>query len=313
MPLRARPNVVILTGPTASGKSTLALAVAEAVGGEIVSADSMQVYRHLDIGTAKPSAEDRARVPHHLVDFVELGDEYHVGRFREDADRAIREVSARGRVPLVVGGTALYLKVLTQGLAPAPARCAAVRAALDEEWERGGAGALWEELASADPALAGRLHPNDRTRVIRGLEVWRVAGQRLSDLQRAHGVPDGAYRVLWLGAAVGREELRQRIDRRVVAMMERGWLDEVRGVLAQGYPPTLPPLQALGYRQLSTYLTQGGDLAGAVAEIQAETRRFAKRQMTWFRGWSLDWFARDDAGGAARAVRKFLQTHGVSL
>ncbi|MHB8765003.1 MAG: tRNA (adenosine(37)-N6)-dimethylallyltransferase, partial [Deferrisomatales bacterium] len=149
MPLRARPNVVILTGPTASGKSTLALAVAEAVGGEIVSADSMQVYRHLDIGTAKPSAEDRARVPHRLVDFVELGDEYHVGRFREDADRAIREVSARGRVPLVVGGTALYLKVLTQGLAPAPGRCAAVRAALDEEWERGGAGALWEELASA--------------------------------------------------------------------------------------------------------------------------------------------------------------------
>ncbi len=307
------PPIVILTGPTAAGKSALALELAAAVGGEIVSADSMQVYRYLDIGTAKPTAAERRRVPHHLIDLVDPAEAYHVGRFREDAARAIAAVAGRGRVPLVVGGTALYLKVLTEGLAPGPGRDPEVRARLEARWDRGEAEALWRELQGADPPLARRLHPNDRTRVIRGLEVWLLTGRGLSEVQGEHGFRDRPYRALWLGVGGERGALADRIDRRVVRMMEAGWVEEVRRLVALGYGAETPGLQALGYRQLLAHLAGETSLDETVEAIQRETRRFAKRQMTWFRRWPLTWLAPEDAAGAGEAVRNFLQSPSLPV
>lgn len=309
----AKSKIIVLTGATASGKTAFALQLAEGLGGEIVSADSMQVYRRLDIGTAKPTPAERARVPHHLIDVADPDEAYHVGRYRAEATRAIRQVVGRGRVPLVVGGTALYLKVLLEGLAPAPGRDAGVRQSLEQRWERGDAGALWEELRRVDPELAARIHPNDRTRVVRGLEVWRVTGRPLSDLQRAHRFSSRPFAALRLGLRVDREELYARIDRRVEEMLAAGWVEEVRGVLREGCPPRAPALQAIGYREIVGRLERGADLAGVTAEIQRSTRRYAKRQLTWFRRMDLAWLAPDALPAALARARKFLQTDGAPI
>jgi len=284
-----QPAILVVTGPTASGKTRLAIEVAEAVGGEIVSADSMQVYRHLDIGTAKPTAQERRRVPHHLIDVADPDEEFHAARFVAEADRAIADIAGRGRVPVVCGGTALYLKALIHGLAPAPGRDPAVRAELEARWDRGEREALRQELARVDPETARRLHPNDRTRIVRALEVWRVTGRPISELHRAHRFGPVRYRALMVGLLTDRPGLYRRIDERVVSMVEAGWVEEVRRVLSMGYGAHLPPLRAIGYRQICAHLLEGRPLDQAVAEIQQETRRFAKRQMTWFRRMPLRW------------------------
>lgn len=302
-----RPRILVLTGPTASGKTALALTLAEALGAEVVSADSMQVYRFLDVGTAKPTPEERGRVPHHLIDVADPDETYSAGRFRAEAGAAISGILARGRVPLVCGGTALYLKALLEGLAPSPARDPGVRRELEAAWEAGGRAALRDELRRADAELAARLHPNDRARILRGLEVWRAAGRRLSDLQREHGFAERPYEALRLGVAVERGELHRRIDRRVLAMLEAGWAGEVRGVLARGYPPGCPGLQGIGYRELCACLARGGDPAEAAPAIQRATRQLAKRQLTWFRRMGLSWVGPGDAAAALEAAKNFLQ------
>jgi tRNA dimethylallyltransferase len=303
-----KPRIVVVTGPTAAGKSALALALAEFLGGEIVSADSVQVYRGLDIGTAKPTREERARVPHHLIDVAEPTEAYSAGRFREEAGAAIREIVARGRVPLVCGGTGLYLRALLHGLAPGPGRDDGVRGELEAAWDRGGRAALLRELWHGDPEAAARLHPNDRTRIIRALEVWRLTGRPLSALQRRHGFAESPYAALWLGVAVARDELYRRIDRRTLQMLEAGWVDEVRGLLRQGYPPECPAFQSIGYRQLVAFLRNGGDAAAVALEIQRETRHLAKRQLTWFRRVDLEWVAAEDLAAVASRARNHLQT-----
>ncbi|MDF1554892.1 MAG: tRNA (adenosine(37)-N6)-dimethylallyltransferase MiaA [Deferrisomatales bacterium] len=307
------PPLVVITGPTAAGKSALALQVAEELGGEIISADSMQVYRHLDIGTAKPGPAERARVPHHLVDYVDPVETYHVARFLADAEAAVRAVAARGAVPVVCGGTALYLRALLYGLAPGPGRDVELRRVLEARWDAGEGPALWEELGRADPELKARLHPNDRTRVIRGLEVWAASGRPLSAWQRGHGFAQRRSPVLLLGVHVARDELYRRIDARVLRMVDIGWVEEVRGVLAAGYSPESPPLQAIGYRQLCAWLLQGGDLQQTVAAIQRQTRHFAKRQLTWFRRLEPRWVASGTPEEGLTQARKFLQTCPPSL
>jgi tRNA dimethylallyltransferase len=307
------PPIVVLTGPTASGKSALALALAEELGGEIVSADALQVYRGLDIGTAKPSREEQARVPHHVIDVAEPSEAYSAGRFRADADRAIREIRARGRPALVCGGTALYLKALLQGLAPAPSRDAALRSQLQSAWDAGEQAALLAELQAADPALAARLHANDKSRILRGLEVWRIGGVPLSALQAEHGFSGSPYRALCLGIHLPREELYRRIDQRVLAMLEAGWADEVRGLLERGLPPDAPALQAIGYRELARWVREGGEWGRLAASIQQSTRHFAKRQLTWFRKMELRWVHAADWRAISSDVRKFLQTNGAPL
>lgn len=307
------PRIVVIAGPTASGKSALALALAEELGGEIVSADALQVYRGLDIGTAKPTREEQARVPHHVIDVADPEEAYSAGRFRADADRAIREIGARGRPVLVCGGTALYLKALLGGLAPAPPRDAALRSRLLAAWEAGEGARLFAELHAADPVLAARLHPNDKSRILRGLEVWRVGGVPLSALQAGHGFSGRPYQALCLGLDVRREELYRRIDRRVLRMLEAGWAGEVRGLLKAGVPPEAPGLQAIGYRDLARWVREGGEWEPVVSSIQQSTRHFAKRQMTWFRKMELKWVRAEDWRAILRDVRKFLQTNGTSL
>ncbi len=303
----------MVTGPTASGKTGFAIELAERVGGEIVSADSMQVYRHLDIGTAKPTRAERARVPHHLIDVADPDESYNAGRFRDDADRAIAAILARGRVPVVCGGTALYLRVLLHGLAPVPGRDPSVRAGLESAWDAGGRAELWAELCRVDPDRSAQLHPNDRTRVVRALEVWRVTGRRQSDLHRAHGFSGDRYRALCWGLHLPRDELYERIDRRTEAMVSAGWVDEVRRLFSLGYGPDLPPLRAIGYREIVEHLRGRRPWEEVVPRIQRETRRFAKRQLTWLRRADLRWVAPDGAAAAAEQARKFLQRSDLPL
>lgn len=308
-----KPRIVVLTGPTAAGKSALALALAERLGGEIISADSMQVYRGLDIGTAKPTREERMRVRHHLVDVADPEETYNAGRFRIEAEAAIREVVTRRRVPIVCGGTGLYMKALLHGLMPGPARDERIRAELENAWDRGKRGDLLLELLRVDPDVAARLHPNDRTRIVRALEVWRVSGRPLSSFQEQHGFAGSHYAALRFGVCPERGELYRRIDRRVLEMLEAGWVAEVRGLLDRGCPPGCPALQSIGYRQLVRFLCDGGNLDGVAREIQRETRHLAKRQLTWFRRSELTWVEPDDLEDVVTSARKHLQSQVATL
>jgi len=308
-----KPRIIVIAGPTGAGKSALALALAERIGGEIVSADSMQVYRGLDIGTAKPTRQERARVPHHLVDVAEPEESYSVGRFRVEAGVAIREILARGRVPTICGGTGLYLKALLHGLAPGPARDEGVRAELEAAWEQGRRGDLLRELGHVDSEAAARLHPNDRTRIIRALEVWRVTGRPLSAMQERHRFADAPYAALKLCVSPERDELYRRIDWRTVQMLREGWVEEVRGLLQRGHPAECSALQSIGYRQLVSFLTGGGHFDEVVQEIQRETRRLAKRQLTWFRRSGSTWIDPNCVEDVVARARNHLQRPVAAL
>ena len=276
-----RPDAVLLMGPTASGKSALALELADRYPVEIVSVDSAQVYRGMDIGTAKPSASIRARVTHHLVDICDPRDAYSAGRFRRDALELIERIRSRGRVPLLVGGTMLYFRALRAGIAPLPEADASVRARIDARAAAVGWVALHAELAARDPAAAARIRPADGQRIQRALEVLELTGRPISELQRlAEPAP---YRfAAFMLLPVSREELYRRIDARLLAMLDEGLLEEVRALRARGdLDPALPSLRSVGYRQLWEHLEGHCDLATAVSNAQRATRNLAKRQLTW--------------------------------
>jgi tRNA dimethylallyltransferase len=280
-------QALILTGPTGSGKSRLALDVAERLGAEIVSMDSMALYRGMDVGTAKPSRADRARVPHHLLDVLDPWESASVAWWLGRAAECCREISGRGRRPLLVGGTPLYLKALLYGLFDGPPADEGVRQRLAQEAERDGRPALHDRLARVDPASAARLHPNDLRRVIRALEVWELTGRPLSAWQTqwtAHGAriaEPGGPRCLWLDRP--REELYRRIDARVEAMIAEGLVDEVRALRGLERPLSREAAQALGYKEMFDHLDGKAGLEETVRHIQTRSRNFAKRQLTWFR------------------------------
>ena len=275
--------VLAIVGPTATGKSALAMALAERLSGEIVNADALQVYRGFDIGTAKPGAEERARVPHHLIDILEPHEPYSAGEFARRAQEAIAEIHGRGRVPIVVGGSGLYLRALFQGMSPMPPGDPEIRRKLRERLDEEGLPALVQELWRLDPATAARLKPGDTQRVLRAIEVFLAAGRPLSALIAEQ--PFGTQRIaaIHVGLTVPRGILYDQIAGRVSRMMEAGWLEEVAGLLRQGLSPGLPAFQAIGYRQLVRHLIGEGSLSEAVGETIQATRRFAKRQETWFR------------------------------
>jgi len=278
-----RPRIVCLVGPTASGKSALALDVAERLGAEIVSADSRQLYRGLDIGTAKPTAAERARVPHHCIDLVDADVTFDAARFREAAAAAIARVSARGRPVLVVGGTGLYVRVLLRGLCPAPPRAPALRAVLVEKMALRGRPAMHRALAAIDPEAARRISPQDGVRVVRALEVGLTTGTPLSRWQTDHGFAEAPYDALVIGLGRPTPELDRRIAARAEAMMASGFLDEVRRLWARGLSPETPALRAVGYREMLACIEGGLDESAALAATVRATRQFAKRQRTWFR------------------------------
>jgi tRNA dimethylallyltransferase len=286
---RALP-VLVLTGPTGSGKSAWAEGLAEEAPIEIVSVDSAQVYRGLDIGTAKPSSAVRARIPHHLIDVCDPAEGYSAGRFVSEALECIRAIQGRGRVPLLVGGTMLYLRALVRGLAPLPQASEPLRRSLDAQAAREGWPALHAELQRLDPQAAARIAPNDAQRIQRALEVCRLTGERLSDLQRRGSSPLAGV-PLWAWALVPREraELHRRIAERFHAMMATGWLEEVRGLYARGdLSAGHASMRTVGYRQLWAHLAGECTLAEAVEQGIAATRQLAKRQLTWMRaeGWA---------------------------
>ena len=287
-----RVDAILLCGPTASGKSGLALALARRAPVEIVSVDSAQVYRGLDIGAAKPSPELRAAVPHHLIDLRDPQQAYSAGEFVADALRAIAGIRARGRMPLLVGGTMLYFNALLRGLAPLPQADAALRARLDARGAAEGWPALHAELAAVDPEAAARIHPNDAQRIQRALEVWHASGRPISAWQRDTAPGHGLVFERWALVPADRAVLHRRITERFDAMMAAGFLEEVRGLRARpGLDPSAPALRAVGYRQLWQYLDGPESAEGlerAVAAAVAATRQLAKRQLTWINA-DLGW------------------------
>lgn len=278
-----RPRVVILLGPTGVGKSRLAIELAETLGGEIVGADSMQVYRFMDIGTAKPAREDRERVRHHLIDLVTPDQPFHAGLYRTLGRKVIDELHRGGKPIWVVGGTGLYLKSLTQGLFASPKVDPKVREALKREAQGGNPEALYERLASADPETASRLHPHDLFRVIRALEVYESTGMPISFYREQHGFGDRPFRTLKLGLEMTRSGLYDRIGRRVDGMIAGGLLQEVQGLLGMGYGAELKPMRSLGYKHMVQFLNHEVNWDEAIVQMKRDTRHYARRQWTWFR------------------------------
>jgi tRNA dimethylallyltransferase len=277
----SRPRLVAIVSPTASGKTELALALAERVGGEIVSADARQIYRGLDVGTAKPTAEERRGVLHHCLDLADPAERFDVARYREAADAAIAAAGRRGRPVVVVGGTGLYVRVLLHGLCEGSGRDEALRRWVGGFVTTAGADA-WRWLARLDPVAAARIHRNDRVRMVRALEVALGTGRPLSAEQAAHRFAVTPYDALIVGLAVPSAELHARIAARASSMLARGWLDEVTR-LRRDLPPDAPGWQTLGYRELRAHLDGETSLAEALEATVRATRRFAKRQRTWFR------------------------------
>ena len=275
---------VFLLGPTAAGKSALALAIAAHLPCEIVSVDSGQVYRGMDIGTAKPSAAERAAVPHHLLDIRDPDQPYSAGQFRDDALRLIAQIEARGRVALLVGGTFLYFRALEKGLAALPTADPAQRRAIEEEAAARGWAALHAELAAVDPIAAARIAPADRQRIARGLEVYRLTGRALSAWQAdAEAIAHPPVLRLILAPA-SRQALYAAVDSRFDAMLDAGLLDEVATLRRSGYDRELPALRAVGYRQAYSHLAGEIDYPTLVQTGRTASRQYAKRQLTWLRG-----------------------------
>jgi tRNA dimethylallyltransferase len=279
----AVPRLIAVVGPTGAGKSALALRLARERGGEIVSCDSLQVYRGLDIGSAKATLEERRAVPHHLLDVVDPDEEFSAAEYARRGRAALLDIVGRKRLPIVAGGTGLYLRALLQGLFVGPSRDLGLRRRLETIAERYGEARLHRLLNRVDPEAAGRLPVGDRVRVVRALEVFRATGRPISEHHRAPGDPLGGFSSFLVGITPARPALRLAVEQRTREMFARGLLDEVRDLLARGYAPELRPLRAIGYRQALRVVR--GELAPAEAErdIVSDTLRLAKRQMTWFR------------------------------
>lgn len=277
-----RPIPVII-GPTAVGKTALSLALARDLDAEIIGGDSRQVYRFLDIGTAKPSMAQRHVVPHHLIDILNPDEPLNAARFAQLAWGCMHAIEARGKQPLIVGGSGLYIRALTDGLFAGPGANPRLRTALEEEAHSLGLQGLHDRLAAVDQAAANRIHPHDRVRLIRALEIYTLTGKPISQWQCQWQNPIRPRSFVLIGLTRDREDLRRRIAARTEAMLQMGLESEVRGVLGMGYSATLPTLQSVGYGEIVAYLSGAWDLSRAHELIERHTWRLAKRQMTWFR------------------------------
>lgn len=280
-----QPKLVVITGPTASGKTALGVALARRLGGEVVSADSMQIYRGMDIGTAKPTPEEMQGVPHHMIDIADPAENYSVSRYAKEAAACVDDILARGKLPIVVGGTGLYIDSLIAGRTFADGTAdTALRQELSERYDEIGGEGLLGELRKVDPERAAKLHPADKKRIVRAMEVYILTGRTITqhDAETRAVPPRYDAAKIALDFAV-RQDLYDRIDRRVDIMVQQGLFDEVRALLAAGVPADCTAMQAIGYKELVRALDAGGDLAPAVEEIKRRSRQYAKRQLTWFR------------------------------
>lgn len=281
--------LIILAGPTAVGKTELSLKLARRLNTEIVSADSMQIYKYMDIGTAKPSPEERKAVPHHLLDLVEPDQEFSVADYKAYFEATVASLYQRGKIPLVTGGTGLYIRACIQAFDLGPGKPDPdLRRELNEQAERFGVNYLHQRLRESDPEAASKIHPNDRRRLIRALEVFINTGVPISSLQKNRSIRF-KYKLIYIFLNRERNELYDRIEKRVERMIADGLIDEVRSLLERGYSPDLKPMQSLGYKQINLFLQGKLTLEEAIASIKQETRRYAKRQLTWFRKEPIDY------------------------
>ena len=309
-----KPPLLVIAGPTGVGKTAAAVALARRVPLEVVSADSRQVYRGMDLATGKPAADEQAAVRHHLIDVVDPDDRYHAARFRSDAERAIDGIRQRGRLPVIVGGTGLYIRALLRGLDPAPPADPAFRHELAGIAAREGRAALHARLEAVEPALARRLHPNDEIRVVRALERLRAGSAVGEALVRWRG-GESPWTVIYVGLTLERSALARRLTARAEAMVAAGLLDEVRGLLARGYHAGLSAMQGIGYRQFVDVAAGRLSEQEALRLMQRDTVRYAKRQVTWFaREPDVTWLDVEAVGGAgdvAARIEAMLTKEGV--
>lgn len=284
-------KIVAVVGPTASGKTKLAVALALALNGEVVSADSMQIYRSMDIGTAKPTKAEMCGIPHHMLDVADPREEFSVARYVSMATQCIEDILSRGKLPIVAGGTGLYIDSLISGRTFAAFDpSSALRQQLTEQFTQKGGADMLEELAKVDPQCAQRLHPNDAKRIIRALEVWYSTGKTITQHNLDTQSLPPRYTALRLGLAFERrEDLWAHINRRVDAMMEAGLVDEVRALLQSGVDVHCTAMQAIGYKELAHAVRTGGDISAAAEEVKLRSRQYAKRQLTWFARGDVHW------------------------
>jgi len=302
-----KPRVILLVGPTGVGKTQMALKMAGLFGGEIVSADSLQVYRGMDIGAAKPTPEERRCIPHYLLDVVDPDQPFDVSRYCDLAHGVIARLHREKKPVFVVGGTGLYIRALLGGLIAGPGANESLRQILREEMKRLGKSYLYEKLRLKDEKAAAQINPHDGVRIIRALEILELTGRSIVDHQQEHCFREKPYEVIKIGFMLDRTVLQERIEKRTDRMIADGFVDEVRRLLAKGYDGSLKPMQSLGYRHICSFLAGEGDLEGAVRLIKRDTYRYAKRQMTWFAAdREISWLAPDDFDTVAKRIGLFL-------
>jgi len=309
-PTIVQPNVIIICGPTALGKTSIAIDLAKTFDGEIIGADSMQIYRHMNIGTAKPTPDEQSRVPHHMIDIVDPDEPFDARQFAIIAYEKIMNLHARSITPFVVGGTGLYIKALVHGLFEAEPADSEVRMRLKQEAEIHGTGFLYKRLSKQDSKTAKRIHPNDTYRIIRALEVYELTGKMISELHREHRFTDKPFRVLKIGLHMDREIIYDRINRRVDVMIDAGLVNEVKGLLGMGYSADLKSMQSIGYRHMVDFIEGRFSWDEALRTLKRDTRRYAKRQLTWFKADSaIVWKEPGQLKEIRRTIKKFLQVH----
>ena len=301
-------RLIVILGPTGVGKSAAAILLAQRFNGEIISCDSMQVYRGFDIGTDKPTPAQRRAVPHHLLDLVEPSTQFTAADFAREALAAIRLIEARRRIPFVVGGTGLYLRALLEGLFPGPGRNAALRARLEESARIEGIERLHARLEGIDPVYARLIGRRDKTRIIRALEVFGLTQKPLTQHFLNTASPVTGFHLLKIGLQLERQKLYRKIEERVEGMFRRGLVEETENLLRKGTPEECPPFRALGYKQVLLHLKKEITLEEAVERTKKDTRHYAKRQMTWFRKTAgVTWFSADDSAAVSAAVEAHLE------
>jgi tRNA dimethylallyltransferase len=304
--MEEKQKIVVIAGPTASGKTGLAIELALAMSGEIVNADSMQVYRGMDVGTAKPTSDERDRVPHHLMDVVDPDEDFNAATYRSLALPLLREIHSRGRVPFVVGGTGLYIRVLLGGVLYSPPMDPEFRLGLREELALKGPMVLHRRLKELDPESAERIHPHDRVRILRALEIIHLSKSPRSSLVKNHRFRDNPFHALKICLQIERKQLYHRIDERCVRMVQNGLARETAELLKKGYSPALKSMKGLGYRHMVEVLEGRWDMDTALRKLQSDTRRYAKRQLTWFRADTENiWLQAEDVKEITQKIREF--------
>ena len=311
------PKILVICGPTASGKTALAVELALRHHGEVVSADSMQIYRGMDIGTAKPTREEMRGVPHHMLDVADPEEDFSVARYVDMAAKCVDDILSRGKLPILAGGTGLYIDSLLSGRTFAPFQPdSPLRGQLEEQLRREGGAAMLSRLAQVDPDSAARLHPNDEKRIIRALEVYQSTGKTITQHNLETQAIPPRYDALTLALAFERrEDMWSRIDRRVDQMMDQGLVAEVQGLLDSGVPAKCTAMQAIGYKEMAAALLSGGDVRAAAEEIQLRSRQYAKRQLTWFKRnkaarWLL-WGREPDFEAALQTSTEYMEEFGL--